>query len=141
MQVGNANIQARNSETGAVPLHEAASRGHKEVVKALLSLNAPVHPRDKDNKLPSHLARKNNFIECAEILENYRSPSPRTNRSQWYHGTLNRHEAETIIKQFCMKDGSFLVRWSDRNKEAVLTLMTESLFYNYIIRKQVNVII
>ncbi|EFA10985.1 tyrosine-protein kinase Shark [Tribolium castaneum] len=136
VQVANANIQSRNTETGAVPLHEAASRGHKDVVKALLSLNAPVNPRDKDNQLPSHLARKNGFIECAEILENYQCPAPKTHRSYWYHGTLDRHEAETTIKQFSTKDGTFLVRWSDRNKERVLTLINESLFYNYIIRKQ-----
>ncbi|KAJ3639318.1 hypothetical protein Zmor_002683 [Zophobas morio] len=136
VQVGNANIQSRNTETGAVPLHESASRGHKEVVKELLSLNAPVNPRDQENRLPSHLARKNGFIECAEILENYQCPAPRTHKSQWYHGTLDRSEAETIIKQFNTKDGTFLVRWSDRNKEPVLTLISENLFYNYIIRKQ-----
>jgi tyrosine-protein kinase len=136
VQVGNANIQSRNTETGAVPLHEAASRGHKEVVKELLSLNAPVNPRDKDHQLPSHLARKNGFIECAEILEHYQCPAPKTHRSQWYHGTLDRHEAETIIKQFSTKDGTFLVRWSERNKEPVLTLISESLFYNYIISKK-----
>lgn len=138
VQVANANIQSRNTETGSVPLHEAASRGHKEVVKELLSLNAPVNPRDKNNQLPSHLARKNGFIECAEILENYQCPAPKTHRSQWYHGTLDRNEAETIIREFSTKDGTFLVRWSDRNRERVLTLISESSFYNYIIRKQVS---
>lgn len=68
VQVGSANIQARNTENGWVPLHEAASRGHKEVVKQLLSLNAPVNPRTKTNFLPSQLARNNNHIECAIIL-------------------------------------------------------------------------
>lgn len=68
VQVGQANIQARNTETGSVPLHEAASRGHKEVVKELLSLNAPVNPRNKNNLLPSQLARANDHIQCADIL-------------------------------------------------------------------------
>lgn len=72
VQLGSANIQARNTETGDVPLHDAASRGHKEVVKELLSLNAPVNPRNNDNLVPAQLARANNFIECAEILGEYR---------------------------------------------------------------------
>ncbi|KAJ8976560.1 hypothetical protein NQ317_014213 [Molorchus minor] len=74
VQVGGADIQARHTESGAVPLHEAASRGHKEIVKELLSLNAPVRPRNKDNHVPSQLARMNNHIECAEILEEYKCP-------------------------------------------------------------------
>lgn len=68
IQVGKANIQARNTENGNVPLHDAASRGYKEVVKELLSLNAPVNPRNNQNLVPAQLARANNFIECAEIL-------------------------------------------------------------------------
>lgn len=71
VQLGNANIQARNTETGSVPLHEAASRGHKEVVKELLSLNAPARPRNKENKTPAQLARSNNHNDCAEILGRY----------------------------------------------------------------------
>lgn len=71
VQDGFANIQARNTENGDVPLHDAASRGHKEVVKELLSLNAPVNPRNNENLVPAQLARANNFVECAEILGKY----------------------------------------------------------------------
>lgn len=71
VQVGCANIQARNTKTGDVPLHDAASRGHTEVVKELLSLNAPANPRNNENLVPAQLARENNFIECAEILGRY----------------------------------------------------------------------
>lgn len=71
MQLGCANIQARNTTTGDVPLHDAASHGHKEVVKELLSLNAPANPRNNENLVPAQLARANNFIECAEILGEY----------------------------------------------------------------------
>lgn len=70
MQVGKANIQARSTENEHVPLHEAASYGHKDVVKELLSLNAPVNPRTKNKYLPSQLARMNEHLECAEMLGN-----------------------------------------------------------------------
>ncbi|KRT79627.1 Ankyrin repeat-containing protein [Oryctes borbonicus] len=139
VQVGNANIQARNTENGWVPLHEAASRGHKEVVKQLLSLNGPVNPRTKKNFLPSQLARLNNHHECAIILENYRTPNPKTHRNNWFHGTLGRQEAEKIIKNYSDKSGTFLVRYSDRNKgQVVLTLLNENTFYHYIICKSDN---
>lgn len=68
MQFGGANIQARNTENGCVPLHDAASRGHIEVVKELLCLNAPAKARNKNKLLPSQLARANGYIECAQIL-------------------------------------------------------------------------
>lgn len=53
---------------GWVPLHEAASRGHKEVVQVLLSLNAPVNPRTIANDTPADLAIKNGHHDCARIL-------------------------------------------------------------------------
>lgn len=68
VQVGGANIQARNTENGSVPLHEACANGHKEVVRELLSLNAPVNPRNGSGLVPSQIARNNSHIDCAEIL-------------------------------------------------------------------------
>ncbi|XP_060516097.1 tyrosine-protein kinase Shark isoform X2 [Cylas formicarius] len=136
IEVGEANVQARNTITGAVPLHEAATRGHKEVIMELLSLNAPVNPRTKDGLVPSQLARKFGHIECAEILENYKSPVPKTDKSEWYHGTLDRHEAETLIRQSNPQCGAFLVRFSDRNNENVLTLYHEDKIYNFIIKQR-----
>lgn len=119
-------------------MHEAANRGCKEVVKELLSLNAPVNPRTNSNKLPAELATLRGHTECAEILENYETPSPKTHRSQWYHGTLDRNEAEKIIKSYNSQTGTFLVRYSDRNSgSTVLTLLSEESFFNYIIKKDV----
>lgn len=120
-------------------MHDAASRGHKEIVKELLSLNAPVNPRTNTNKLPIDLARIKGHIECAEILENYKVPIPKTHRSEWYHGTLDRNEAEKTIKTYNCNTGTFLVRYSDRNGgSTVLTLLSEDSFFNYIIRNEVS---
>ncbi|KAJ8970015.1 hypothetical protein NQ314_001444 [Rhamnusium bicolor] len=117
-------------------LHEAASQGHKDVIKELLSLNAPVRPRNKENHIPSQIARMKNHIECADILEKYKCPATRTNKSEWYHGTLDRHEAESLIRQYSTKNGTYLVRFSDRNRENVLTLLNDDGFYNYIIHNK-----
>lgn len=85
------------------------------------------------------LNMKGNTKIIISNAENYRSPIPKTHRSQWFHGTLDRQEAERTIKNYSDKNGTFLVRYSDRNKgQVVLTLLNESLFYHYIICKSVN---
>lgn len=75
------------------------------------------------------------------MVEKYRNPKAKTLRSQWFHGTLGRQEAERIIKSHSDNNGTFLVRYSDRNKgQFVLTLLNESLFYHYIICKSVSIL-
>nr|CAI5828820.1 unnamed protein product [Callosobruchus analis] len=133
IQKGGANVQARHTDSGRVPLHEAAERGHIDIVKELISLSAPTRPRNKDDATPAQLARMNNHIECAEILENYKHRVTRAEKTKWYQGTLGRQEAETMIKEYATKNGTFLVRFSERNKENVLTLYYDEDFYHYII--------
>ncbi|XP_021915716.1 tyrosine-protein kinase shark isoform X1 [Zootermopsis nevadensis] len=137
VQIGFANIQARNSDTGWVPLHEAASRGHKEVVRVLLSLNAPVNPRTIANDTPVDLAMRNGHQDCARILRNYKCPVPKTQKKDWYHGTLDRNEALNMLKEWGSKDGTFLVRYSDRNGGMyVLTTIYSGQTYHFQIRTQ-----
>lgn len=71
------------------------------------------------------------------FIENYKCPPAKTHKGLWYHGTLDRHEAENKIRNYSAQNGTFLVRWSDRNRGKVLTLFNEEVFFNYIIRKQV----
>lgn len=98
---GGANVQARHTETGElnqqkasdcfcflsdvsllivysflhlqgmVPLHEAASAGHKEVIQVLLSMNAPVKPRTLADDIPADLARRNGHTECLKLLRKF----------------------------------------------------------------------
>lgn len=134
--MGGANIQARNTENGRVALHEAASRGNKQVIQELLSLNAPCKPRTTNKQFPVDLARENGHLDCVSMLLNYKSPVPKTNRNHWFHGTMSRQEAERLINEYDPATGTFLVRFSERNKNTVLTLKADTCYYNYIIQNE-----
>lgn len=134
---GGANVQLRNTKTGRVPLHEAAERGLMDVVLVLLSLNAPVRPRTIDNETPAELARKSGHLEVERLLKNYKSARARSQRKDWYHGTLGRAEALAILKQQEKKDGAFLVRLSESNKDGyVLTMMSVEQPYHFQIQRK-----
>ncbi|XP_026288164.1 tyrosine-protein kinase Shark [Frankliniella occidentalis] len=135
VDMGGANIQIRHTETGHVPLHEAASNGHVDVVTVLLSLNAPVNPRTVNNETPADLAHFNRFTECAKMLRDYKPPAPRSKREAWHHGTLDRVEAEDILKTCKEQEGVYLVRYSKRHSGDVLTISHRGQFFHYQIKK------
>lgn len=120
-------------------MHEAAHRGYIEVVKVLLALNAPVNPRTMNNDVPWQLARTAGHRDCADLLERYEGPVPKTHRSLWYHGTLGRNEAVELIQQSGNRDGSYLVRFSDRNGGCfALTMLHDQQTFHFLIRKEVR---
>uniref|UniRef100_A0A8D8PSK7 Tyrosine-protein kinase n=1 Tax=Cacopsylla melanoneura TaxID=428564 RepID=A0A8D8PSK7_9HEMI len=136
---GGVNVQLRNTKTGWVPLHVAASMGHKDVVLVLLSLDTPVRPRTQDNETPADLARQGGHFEVERILQNYKCAPAKSNKKDWYHGTLARDEAISILKRQGNKDGSFLVRISPKEgKTYVLTMVCAELAYNFQIKKEGN---
>jgi len=49
------------------------------------------------------------------FLAEYRAVKPTTGRESWYHGTLNRSEAEKLLRDNGNVEGSYLVRYSGRN--------------------------
>lgn len=63
-----ANIQARNNETGWVPLHDAAHHGNFEAVKKLLAMNAPQMARSAHGELPIDFARQAGHSQIVEYL-------------------------------------------------------------------------
>lgn len=136
VDMGGANIQIRHTETGHVPLHEAASNGHVDVVTVLLSLNAPANPRTVNDETPADLAQLNGFIHCARMLRDYKPPAPRSRREDWYHGTLDRFEAKEILKNCAEREGVFLVRYSNGHRGDVLTIHHRDNFFNYQIHKE-----
>lgn len=136
VDMGEANIQIRHTETGQVPLHEAAANGHVDVINVLLSLNAPAHPRTVDNQTPADLAQMNGFLQCAKMLRDYIPPVPRCSRESWHHGTLDRGEAESILQSCKEQEGVYLVRYSKRHRADVLSIRHRGQFFHYQIKKE-----
>lgn len=95
-----ANVQARNNETGYVPLHDAAKSGNLEAVKQLLAMNAAVMPRTSSGELPIDFARENGHTEIIMYLDSYKTPPANTHKDQWYHGTLHRDDAVILLKEY-----------------------------------------
>lgn len=124
--------------TGHVPLHDAASNGHIDVVTVLLSLNAPANPRTVNDETPADLAQFNGFLQCEKMLREYVPPAPRSKRDAWHHGTLDRCEAEEILRNCKEQDGVYLVRYSKRHRGEVLTIYHRGQLFNYMIRKEVR---
>ncbi|XP_055313985.1 tyrosine-protein kinase Shark isoform X3 [Sitodiplosis mosellana] len=136
-------IDARNNDTGRVPLHEAAGAGNLDVVKLLLEQGVPHLPRTIRFETPAQLARRGGYPETAEFLENFVPPSPTTNASQWQHGTLSRDEAARVLRVFVRENrenqdatGAFLIRFSQREHAYILGLLSEDNdFRNYVIQQ------
>ncbi|CAL1272831.1 unnamed protein product [Larinioides sclopetarius] len=127
-----ANPQLRATETGWVPLHYAAFHGYTDVVKMLLSLNCPSHPRSNYNETPSDLAMKNNHKDCLTLLSDHIPPQPYSSRSSWFHENLDREKAIRLFHSRGFKDGMFLVRRSTRRKDIyVLSVVHNAHTYNY----------
>lgn len=147
----NANLTARNNTTGCVPLHDAARQGNLPAVRQLLALDAPLRPRSSYGELPIDFAREGAHHDVAAYLDSYKEPEPPTYMFQWYHGTLNRYESEKLLKQSAAaqlaKDpefstsGVFLVRFSAKSGDFVLTLLADEQPKHFIIQKYVRIIL
>ncbi|KAL0268767.1 UNVERIFIED_CONTAM: hypothetical protein PYX00_010583 [Menopon gallinae] len=135
IQEGKAQVQGRNANTGWVPLHEAANRGFSEVIQLLLGLNAPARPRTQDGETPIMLAQRKGFQDCVDILNKYVPPKPALPKSSWYHGTLDRKEAIDLLKEYGNKEGSYLVRYSDKNV-FVLTMIVNNRSFHFQIKNE-----
>lgn len=79
------------------------------------------------------------FIKLSFTAE-YITPTPRTKKSDWYHGTLERIPSIQTLKNFSDNDGSFLVRYSIHSGY-VLTMLYLLQDYHFVIQKQVKTIL
>ncbi|XP_058459695.1 tyrosine-protein kinase Shark isoform X2 [Malaya genurostris] len=156
-----ANPQARNKDTGWVPLHEAAANGNLDAVKELLFNHVPHMPRSSYGELPVDLAKDNGHFSTVDYLNNYDPPLPTTHRSQWYHGTLDRQVAVECLKEHAQKlvphcsgyenkenevkleekhiddaSGVYLVRYSTKHGVDVLTLLFDGEAKHFIIQRK-----
>jgi len=65
-----ANIETFSDRTqGRTPLHEAVRQGHEDMVKMLLDHGANPFAQDHSEKTPLDIAKENNRIEIAKILQ------------------------------------------------------------------------
>lgn len=106
-------IQARNSETGCVPLHEAAKVGNLDIVKLLLEHHAPAMPRTNYGIFPIDFAKENGHTEVVNYFEKY-VPKKNTFRNKWDHGTCGREEA---LQQIMEKQQEIFQKMRDENPE------------------------
>lgn len=156
------NVQARNKETGWVPLHEAAANGNLDTIQELLALRVPHMPRTSYGELPVDLAKEKGQSAVVDFLTNYAPPPASTHKSQWYHGTLERQIAMESLKEHFKKltpsspgkenkendpndeteqpdpSGVYLVRYSTKHGVDVLTLLYENEAKHFIIRRNQN---
>ena len=62
------DVNAKSGPVGRTPLHEAALRGHKEVVELLIDKVADVNAKNWDGLSPLHYAALTGRKETAELL-------------------------------------------------------------------------
>ncbi|XP_058117009.1 tyrosine-protein kinase Shark [Anopheles coustani] len=153
----SANLQARNSDTGWVPLHEAANNGNLETIKEMLRHHVPHRPRSNFGEMPSDLARHRGHYQVVEYLNQYNPRDPITRREHWYHGTLERMAAVDSLKAHSKtkrgqqhnkensgpaengaesSSGTYLVRYSAKQNVDVLTMLYDDEPKHFIIQRQ-----
>ncbi|XP_055378505.1 tyrosine-protein kinase Shark-like [Condylostylus longicornis] len=93
-------IHMRNPETGCVPLHDAAKFGNMKAIQMLLKAGATTMPRTKLVQFPLDLAIEAGHFEIAEYLKRYSVEPAKTKRIHWYHGTLDRQEANKLVQEY-----------------------------------------
>lgn len=75
----------------------------------------------------------------SKILGDYQSPASKEKRADWYHGPLDRVDAVSILNKSDLVDGSFLVRFSDKNGgQYVLSVMYHNQVYHFQIQEKVR---
>ncbi|XP_055592392.1 tyrosine-protein kinase Shark isoform X2 [Uranotaenia lowii] len=152
-----ASPQARNKDTGFVPLHEAAMNGNLDAIKYLLNRQIPHMPRTTFGLLPVDMAKDRGHTAVVEYLTNFEPSPPASHKNQWYHGTLDRNVAVEILNEHALKlapilckddkenhsdikdaSGAYLVRYSSKHGVDVLTLLYDGEARHFIIRRQQN---
>ena len=135
---GGADVQERCPLNGWVPLHEAASQGHLDCVKVLLALHAPLRPRTDREETPLALAERHSDV--VHLLENYKCPRERSTRADWFHESLDRGGAISLLERFGGGDGLFLVRRSSQKHRSsttfVLSMAWKGTSFNYEIQNR-----
>jgi ankyrin repeat protein len=67
----NPNLVSSRDTNGWMPLHAAASNGHKDVVELLLANKAEVNAKNTNGATPLHLAASAGHKDVAELLRQH----------------------------------------------------------------------
>ncbi|XP_046370203.2 tyrosine-protein kinase HTK16-like [Haliotis rufescens] len=134
---GRSLTSERCSQTGWVPLHEAAMRGHINCIKVLLENDATPFPRNDDKLTPLELAKTYGRRECINHFKNYEIHDMETKPADWFHAELDRQGAMQMFEFHGMREGLFLIRPSKKHFGwHVLSLCHSRAAFNYEIRNQ-----
>lgn len=63
-----ADVQCRNTSTGNVPLHDAASEGNLLAIQLLLEAGSPYMPRTTSGEFPVDFARQRGHTAVVQFL-------------------------------------------------------------------------
>lgn len=104
----------------------------------LLALHAPLRPRTDREETPLALAERH--PDVVHLLDNYKCPRERSTRADWYHESLDRGGAISLLERFGGGDGLFLVRRSSQkhrsNTTFVLSMAWKGTSFNYEIQNR-----
>lgn len=64
----NADVQARNTLNGHVPLHDAARVGNLAAIKILLEAGSPCKPRTTSGEFPADFAKMHGHTAVVQFL-------------------------------------------------------------------------
>jgi len=64
----NPTLLNSKDESGAMPLHVAAAKGHRNVAELFIAKGAKINAKDHEGQTPLHHAALNNHMDIAELL-------------------------------------------------------------------------
>ncbi|KAJ8310251.1 hypothetical protein KUTeg_012116 [Tegillarca granosa] len=134
---GKANAQTRSPKTGWVAMHDAAMRGNKECIQALLEFHTPKMPRAEDGSTPLDLASRYGRYDCIQLLSPQNSVTALTKKADWFHPDLDRKDYKDCLVHF-IDDGPYfeslesLIEHYSRQADGLSTKLLVSVSTNTI---------
>uniref|UniRef100_A0A8C5D616 CARD- and ANK-containing Inflammasome Adaptor Protein n=1 Tax=Gouania willdenowi TaxID=441366 RepID=A0A8C5D616_GOUWI len=103
------------NNTGCTALHRAASRGHTDIVKALIQAGAPIHVVDDQGRTPVHLAAEQLQLESVSVLVKEEASQPESLRKNTFLHMAGREDNWKLMELLVLvaENADLDVRLSD----------------------------